>query len=496
MFDTLAAAVPAPRGLPDRAHRLEVLRRVLDGTIYDVLPHQFHDERNPVGEYVPLRSRRPSVRYGLCKLVVDDSVSFLFGEGRFPAVECADKPTQAHLQDVLADARAMDVFSAAAQAGSTGSACILFRVLHGRVFLDGLPTWCLTPEWEPDAPDTLRAVHEAYQVTGATLRAAGYAVPDPMLASWHWFRRSWTAMEETWFVPQPADLPRTRRQRAAPVPAPVRDDARSVRHGLGFVPLVWVRNLPGGTEPDGACTFRAAVETGIEIDYQLSQAGRGLKYSSDPTLLIKEPAAAESGEIVRSASDALVVSKEGDAKLLEINGTAAAAVIEYVRALREMALESVHGNRASADRLGAAQSGRAMELLYAPLLNLVDKLRSSYGRALLDVARMVTRASALYPLAVEGGRVPDLSAAGRLTLRWPPYFPPTHGDAQAEAATLALLRREGLLSRDTAVHRVAATHDIGDPQGELAKIAQDEAAADARAKARGDDIQDRQPLPA
>ena len=68
---------------------------------------------------------------------------------------------------------------------------------------------------------------------------------------------------------------------------------------------------------DGACTFRAAIETQIEIDYQLSQAGRGLKYSSDPTLLIKEPATTDS-EIVKGAGNALVVSEKGDAKLLEI----------------------------------------------------------------------------------------------------------------------------------------------------------------------------------
>jgi hypothetical protein len=64
----------------------------------------------------------------------------------------------------------------------------------------------------------------------------------------------------------------------------LRDDDRSMSHRLGFVPMVWIRNLPGGRGVDGACTFRAAIETGIEIDYQLSQAGRGLKYSSDPTL--------------------------------------------------------------------------------------------------------------------------------------------------------------------------------------------------------------------
>jgi len=37
------------------------------------------------------------------------------------------------------------------------------------------------------------------------------------------------------------------------------------------------------------------------------------------------------------------VSEKGDARLLEIGGTAAAAVIEYVRTLRELALEGIHG---------------------------------------------------------------------------------------------------------------------------------------------------------
>src|ERR1700691_1870063 len=130
------------------------------------------------------------------------------------------------------------------------------------------------------------------------------------------------------------------------------DEARSVPPALGFVRCVWIRNLPGasasGDPVDGACTFRAAIETQIEIDYQLSQAGRGLKYSSDPTLLIKEPAASD-GQLIRGGGNALVVSEKGDAKLLEIGGTAANAVIDYVRTLREFALEGVHGNRANAD---------------------------------------------------------------------------------------------------------------------------------------------------
>ena len=97
------------------------------------------------------------------------------------------------------------------------------------------------------------------------------------------------------------------------------------------------------------------------------------------------------------------MSEKGDAKLLEIGGTASAAVIEYVRTLREFALESVHGNRASADRLTAAQSGRALELMNQGLIWLADNLRVSYGEgALLELARMILRASQVYRLRVIG----------------------------------------------------------------------------------------------
>jgi hypothetical protein len=58
------------------------------------------------------------------------------------------------------------------------------------------------------------------------------------------------------------------------------------------VPLVWIKNLPPGDGTDGYPTFcDEVVYTGIEIDHLLSQGGRRPKYSLDPTLMIKDPAA-------------------------------------------------------------------------------------------------------------------------------------------------------------------------------------------------------------
>ncbi len=466
MFDTICDMIPRDPDYSPRTRMLDILHRVLDGTIYDVLPYQFHEERSLGGDYIPLRSRRPSVRYGLSRVVVEDSVSLLFSEGHFPTIGCGNQTVQSVLADIAKESHLNQVMTEAAIRGSVGSVAILMRILRGRVFFQVLDTTYLTPVWDPEAPDSLSKVTERYKVPGQRLVESGYQVDDPEID--YWFERQWDIEEETWFTPVAV----------GDAGSHLIDHVRSVRHGLNFVPMVWVRNLPGspatGDTNDGACTFRAAINTQIEIDYQLSQAGRGLKYSSDPTLLIKEPATSD-GQIVKGAGNALVVTEKGDARLLEIGGTASAAVMEYVRTLRELALESVHGNRANADRLTAAQSGRALELMNQGLLWLADNLRVSYGEsALLSLARMVVRASQVYPLQVLEKEAPGLDASARLYIKWPRWYPPTADDRQKDAQTLTTLFTAGLISRETAIKAIADTFDIEDVPGELVGIAADQ----------------------
>jgi hypothetical protein len=465
MFDTISALVPRDPAYADRTRTLDILNRVLTGTLYDVLPYSFNSERGAGGEYIPLRNRRPSVRYPLCRLVVEDSVSLLFSEGHFPVVDCPDTVVRQTLASLVKEARLNVLMTEVAIRGSIGSAAVLMRVLRGRVFFNCLDTLYLNPVWNPEAPDDLLSVTERYKVRGSALIGNGYDIENPDQE--YWFTRSWDTQEERWFRPTPTDSDQ----------APIIDVNRTVRHDLGFVPIVWIRNLPGfsvtGDPNDGACTFRAAIETQIEIDYQLSQAGRGLKYSSDPTLLIKEPAGVDS-EIVKGGGNALIVSEKGDAKLLEIGGTASAAVIEYVGLLREFALESVHGNRANPDRLTAAQSGRALEMLNQGLLWLADNLRVTYGEgALLTLFGMVVRASEKYPLTIGGRAVGALDSTAPLSLRWPDWYPPSSEDRQRDAQTLSTLAAAGHISRETALKTLAPTYDIEDIPGELDRIKTD-----------------------
>lgn len=466
MFKTLKNRIQRDKDFPLRQFDIDVLTRVLRGSLYDHLQYDFNQERiDGIGEYIPLRDRRPSVRYGLCRTVVDDSVSLLFSEGHFPEIDCADETTRDRLELIVKEARLNQVMIDAATIGSVGSVAIFFRVLSNRVFFQAANTQYLTPVWKADAPDTLERVIEQYKVKGSVLKGMGYPIDADDMGADFWFRREWDDIAETWFAPWEVSADQD--------DGPAVDAAKTTTHGLGFVPVVWVKNLPGGDDIDGECTFPAeAIDTQIEIDYQLSQAGRGLKYSSDPTLLIKEPAVGNDGAIIKGGGNALVVSADGDARLLEINGTAAAAVIEYVRCLRELGMETAHGNRANADKLSAAQSGRAMELMNQSLIWLADKLRISYGEgALLDLLNMIVKASAVFSLVSKSGvEIGELNANEPLSLRWPHWYQPTYADKQTEAQTLAQLRDKQLISQQTGIKTIAGSYDIEDPADELRLI--------------------------
>jgi hypothetical protein len=432
--------------------------------------------------------------------VVEDSVALLFSEGHFPIAECEEENVKESLADVIKDLRLNEVMMTTATVGSVGSVALHLRILQqadGRSFrpcVEVHSTGFLTPEFDPAAPDTLNCIHERYKVRGRALIERGYAIDDADAEVWFWFARDWDKAAEIWFLPWKL----TATDQTNGITPYTIDTTRTVTHDLGFVPWLWIRNLPGKLklldfQPgrssggnairysaiDGACTFAGAIDAMIEIDYQLSQVGRGLKYSMDPLLLLKEPAAPQDGGFVKSGGNALIVGEKGGGEMLEIGGEAFTVCMDYVRALREFALESVHGNRTDPQKLSTAQSGRAMELMNQALIWLADKLRVSYGEgAMLALLKMVLAAHAKFPLTIKGNAMAAIKPDTEITLRWPAWYHATAADLQAQAVTLSTLAKNSLMSKETAVSALAANYDIEDTSAELAKI-------EAKERARG-----------
>jgi hypothetical protein len=90
---------------------------------------------------------------------------------------------------------------------------------------------------------------------------------------------------------------------------------------------------------------------------------------------------------------------------------------------------------------------------------------------LLELARMVIRASNRYALRTHGERIPPLDPSARVGLKWPRWYSPTAEDRLRDAQTLRVLAGSGTISRETALKCIADVYDIEDAPAELARIA-------------------------
>jgi hypothetical protein len=408
--------------------------------------------------------------------VVEDAVSLLFSEAHFPQIHGASPQTGKALGDLIRDSRVNEIMHRAANRGSVGSVAILMQVLKRKVFFKVLPTPYLTPVFDPYNPDRLLSVTRRYKVDPKSLIDAGYQIDEA--DGQHWVQTVWTDQDEEWYLPYPVQA----RDPKKPI-RPVLDQIRTVTHGLGFCPVVWIRNTPTDADDcDGECTFEAAIDIVGELDALTSQNGRGLKYSADPTLWIKEPSFdPNSGSPIQigGAAGAIMASdSNSDAKLLETSGEGSRALISQCDRLRAQALEMMHGNRADANKMSAAQSGRAMEMMNQGLVWLADRMRITYGEGgLLDLMRMVCEASAVIQdgILIDSQPYVAIDPTG-LMLKWPSWYAVTSTDLFETSNAIQTLTGAGAMSRETAVKLLASMVGVEDVQQELNTIAADQRA--------------------
>ena len=104
---------------------------------------------------------------------------------------------------------------------------------------------------------------------------------------------------------------------------------------------------------------------------------------------------------------------------------------------------------------------KALELLNQGLIWLADNLRTSYGEAgLLQLARLIVRASQMYTIVVLGEAIGPLDPSAPLSLKWPRWYPTTADDRQKDVQSLTSLVTAGCISRATAMKAIAACYDI------------------------------------
>lgn len=469
-FAEIASRHPMDKDLPLRSYRLAILRSFMDGTFYDVLSIPFQQETDSSSKYVPLRHRRPALHFGWANEVVSDTSALLFGEGHFPAVECEDETLSEWLEEVLEEIGAPLVMGEAMEKGAIGSVAILVEVVGQKEFsfhVSILDTVYLTPFYDPEDPRKIILVRERRKVKGEGLREAGYSVSREELTSDFWFQREWTESEDRVYVPLKADVDRD----GNPIFPTAVDQDRSTVHALGFVPVVWIKNLRGGSPPDGKSTLTVtALDAIVEADYQMSQLGRGLKYSQDPMKVISLGSSGEELEKIIAGSDIMVLPEGSEAKLLEYSGESGKTVMEFISDLRKYTIRSMSGSPIDPEKISVPQSGRAMEIMNMALIQLADRLRGTYGRGLLDLCRMLVRFTEQRKMRVGDLEYRVKSKIPKLTLRWPAWYPPTAMDRLQDSQAVTGNIASGVLSRESATAFIGPEYGVNSATEETERI--------------------------
>lgn len=429
-----------------RYKRLDQYDKLLDGTFYDHLVFAFYDEtdKGPSAELVRIDQRRPSAQFKLPRMVARWCSRKLFAGRHIPRIHHPDKQVAAKVTQMVKQTKFWRTMLAAVLRGSVGSVAVTFN-FEEEYNAIGLAVWrardCV-PKF--DATGELAELRIQYQVSRSGMIAAGFA--DAQLKDGEnrfWYIRDLTRTKDVVYMPVPVN-------EWNPVDGFVGDDARTKRliefpdrtkeHNYGFVTGHWFQNLSGGNDPDGACTFEDAIPNSIELDYTLSQIGRGVRYNASPTLVligdVENPVVRGpmhyvhiKGGFKQEGGD---TTTNGDAKLLEMNGAGTTAALTLIDKLRNFALEQISANRKDAEKMKGPLSGRAMEFLDEDSLDLVMELRSSYGD---EGALCLIRKMGQVFLNIE-----DLS---QLKLRWPRLYQPTPAEiAQLLPALVAAVYPE------------------------------------------------------
>lgn len=480
----------------ERETRLHIYKKIYEGKLYDNLTPwniEYQGGANGGGTYIPLAQRRPSVIYNIPKIIVDESTSMLFGESHFPVLRGEEQEHTDFFDQLVKKTHLRSKMLSAAKKGALGSVCVLIKVLKGKLFVDVLGTQHLTPIFDWEDPCKLIGLQEKRKVSGATLIARGYeGIKEDDKGQMYYVVREWGEQEEIYYDPYKCEKDQDKKFK------PSQDMERSTEHNFGFVPAIWIKNNEDDEHIDGQCTFSSVIDNGIEIDYQLSQLGRLLRYNSDPTLVIKDPSQLSDQQIIKGMGP-ITLGEHGDAWLLEMTSGSTTAVIEYVRALREMALEVVRGNRANPDKLSAIHSGKALQMLNAKLITLVEDLRLAYGenglkRVICMMIEIIKGGE--FELAV-GTSMPEFGddPMEDITLEWPEWYPPTPQDDVQESQALQTYVTTGILSKEGALKVIADKYHVLDIKKELT-ASQNDARLTAEAQSKAVEGASKKPKPA
>lgn len=437
-----------------------------------------------------MAERRPSAPHKLVARVVDRFTSLLFAEDAHPTIRViGDEDTGHWLQSFASTSRLWARMQMARTiGGAQGTVCLGFRYIGGAPRIEPIdPRWG-RPIWLDKEAHTLRALDIRYQVPVVVKRNKR---TQPEQVS-YWMRRLISDQAEIWYKPvfcsefpavQLEDGTRVEEGNGQePEWRNLIDEERSVRHDLGFCPVVWLQNLPSHESPYGRSDCDGLYEQALDLDRLRAGISMACGANLDPTFVVTTEDGVFPQTIRKGTGNGIGLRRGEEAKYVEISGAGIKIAIDHFKEARDSFFEEAECLESFTRSGGPPQTAYEVGAKLGPQQSKVSALREQYGqlgvRRLLDMAMRAARileargeSVILEPRIVKPEEDGDsetvepvrLGPEGSyLDVSWPPISRPTSTEVQAAVTAAAAAVQGGVLDQKTATKFAAPFFGVDD----------------------------------
>lgn len=412
------------------------------------------------GQFISIRDRKPRVVFAFARVLCSRLASKLVGSETFPTLIVEDDPeSQMFFQLVsklaMLQARLLEPMR---RCLSSGAVFVRFNFVEGSLKLEHFNSKYCYPEFAPNGE--LSSIRIQYV----------YESPDERDTNGNPLKR-WYKLELGSLTDILFDNPPYKEGAQ-----PVFEEKESVTHGLGYVQGQWFRTSEDKHYPDGYSVIGDILGFVDSINYSLSQSDQAVAYNQEPQLVLNGLETEEMDHMIRSSTKAWHLGKEGTAEFLENSMTGVEAANELRDKMRLGIQDIARVVLMDPEKMVAhAQSGKALEILHAPMVELITELRPMIEGQMRDlIMKIALTVLNLMQQGIDTGMTipPGWTPKSlNLTFQWPPIFPMTMMDLQQKVAVASSATGASIISRETATRWLAKDFGILDVEEEIAKVA-------------------------
>ena len=257
-------------------------------------------------------------------------------------------------------------------------------------------------------------------------------------------------------------------------------EVQRVEHNLGFVQGEWLTTsfFLSSSIPDGISYIQSSLPMIDSMNYRLSKEDSAVYYNLFPMLTayglspedFSEIRQGNMEEVRAKGMNVLATGKTPDKAALQfLEGSLTGLQVSeaFHQRMFQMVQYSLKTVMLDPDRMAIhAQSGRAMEALYKPVIQYIKKIRPRMKKSICSILTKAEKISNSFPSNIE---IP-LGTVDETKKKWGEIFEDTPADLTQKVGAVTQAVMSKVLSRKTAVENLAPSFGVENVEEEWKQI--------------------------